>query len=156
MTITTASTADAECVLRLQKLAYRSEALLYGDFSIPPLTQTLDDLRAEFATKTVLKALLNDQIVGSVRASHKCGTCFIERLIVHPDFQGQGIGTQLLLDIEACFPNAHRLELFTGHRSHRNIRLYERLGYRIFRQQPVNSSLSLVYLEKLKQAQPDA
>jgi hypothetical protein len=30
-----------------------------------------------------------------------------------------------------------------------NIRLYERLGYRPFRQEPVNENLTMIFLEKL-------
>jgi hypothetical protein len=32
---------DAPAILELQRNAYRSEAVLYNDWSIPPLTQTL-------------------------------------------------------------------------------------------------------------------
>jgi hypothetical protein len=35
--ITTASVADAEEILALQKLAYQGEAERYHDFAIPPL-----------------------------------------------------------------------------------------------------------------------
>ena len=37
-------------ILALQKLAYESEARLYDDWKLPPLTQTLDSLQAEFAS----------------------------------------------------------------------------------------------------------
>jgi hypothetical protein len=33
--------------LALQKLAYRSEAEIYDDYTIPPLTQTLGEMRAD-------------------------------------------------------------------------------------------------------------
>jgi hypothetical protein len=41
MMITQAAAADAAEILALQKLAYQSEAAIYQDYSIPPLTQTL-------------------------------------------------------------------------------------------------------------------
>lgn len=148
VTITSASAGDAADLLALQKLAYRSEAALYNDDTLPPLLQTLAGIEDEFATKTVLKALVDGRLAGSVRAGERDGTCLIERLIVHPDLQGRGIGTRLMKEIEARFPGAKRFELFTGHRSERNIRLYERLGYRVFRQQRIHAALSLVHLEK--------
>jgi hypothetical protein len=36
--------ADAEEILDLQRLAYESEARFYEDWTIPPLTQTLEQL----------------------------------------------------------------------------------------------------------------
>lgn len=87
-------------------------------------------------------------IVGSVRAQIKEGTCFIGRLLVHPNFQNQGIGTALMREMEKRFPQAERFELFTGHRSEKNLYLYGKLGYRELRREKVNDRLDLVYLEK--------
>ena len=66
--------------------------------------QTLEQLQQETVAKVVLKALQGARIVGSVRASVQGGTCQIERLIVHPELQGRGIGTRLMHEVEACFP----------------------------------------------------
>jgi ribosomal protein S18 acetylase RimI-like enzyme len=145
-----ASIEDAASILELQKRSYHSEAEIYDDFAIPPLLQTLDDLKIEFTTKTVLKAVLNEQLVGSVRAWERSGTCYIERLIVHPEFQDHGIGTKLMHDIENCFSETRRFELFTGHKSERNISLYRKLGYQVFAHQRINDNLSFTYMEKLK------
>ena len=48
MIIKRATIADAEEILSLQKLVYESEAEIYNDFTIPPLTQTLEEIKAEF------------------------------------------------------------------------------------------------------------
>jgi ribosomal protein S18 acetylase RimI-like enzyme len=139
---------DAAAILELQKLAFQSEAQFYDDFDIPPLTQTLDELTEDFAEKTFLKVEIKDKIVGSVRGYQTGDTCHIERLIVHPDYQGKGIGTALMKQIELCFENAQHFELFTGYKSERNINLYERLGYRIFKSEEINKKLSFVFMEK--------
>jgi ribosomal protein S18 acetylase RimI-like enzyme len=99
MTIITATPEDAQASLDLQRLAYRSEALLYGDYKLPPLTETLDQVRAEFGHRLVLKAVDDGLIVGSVRAHQEGDTCYIGRLIVHPDRQGRGLGTALLSEV---------------------------------------------------------
>jgi RimJ/RimL family protein N-acetyltransferase len=148
--ITHASPEDAAAILELQKLAYRSEAKIYNDFNIPPLTQTLDELRSDFTGKVFLKTQVEGKIVGSVRGYQAGSTCYIERLIVHPDFQGQGIGTTLMEQIQSFFGQAQRFELFTGHKSDRNIRLYERLGYKTFKSEEMNKTLSFVFMEKHK------
>jgi ribosomal protein S18 acetylase RimI-like enzyme len=148
VTIAPADTGDAENLLALQKAAYQSEAHLYQDWSIPPLTQTLSALVEEFSVAVVLKAICADLIVGSVRATIAAGVCHIGRLIVHPDFQRNGIGTRFLSAIEAQFPAAAKYELFTGSLSDANIRLYQRHGYAVQREQALSPTVTLVFMEK--------
>lgn len=148
MIIERASSEDAKEILSLQKLAYLSEAEIYGDYSIPPLLQTLDQLRADFESLHFLKASIDGELAGSVRGSMQGETCHIGRLIVHPDFRNRGIGSRLMTDIEACFDGAVRYELFTGHLSERNLRLYRSLGYAPFKTEAVTDGLTLVFLEK--------
>jgi ribosomal protein S18 acetylase RimI-like enzyme len=125
---------DLQVILALQYLAYQSEAELCNNPNIPPLTQTFEELAQEYRSGIMLKAIGDDQtLVGSVRAYVKEGTLYIGKLIVRPDQQGQGIGTGLLLAIE---------------KSVRNIALYERLGYRIFKEKAITPDLKFVYLEK--------
>ena len=145
-----ATVADAEEILSLQKLAYRSEAEIYDDFNIPPLLQTPEEIKKDFENQTFLKATLDRKIRGSVRAFIKEGTCYIGRLIVHPDFQNRGMGKELMQRIEEIFKEAQRFELFTGHRSEKNLHLYRKLGYEISKTVRANDRLNMVYLEKRK------
>lgn len=147
--VQSAEPGDAAEILELQKLAYWSEAAIYNEFAIPPLTQTLEEMRADLANQTCLKATVDDCIVGSVRAYLKEGTCFVGRLIVHPSFENRGIGTSLMAEIEDAFSHAARFELFTGRLSERNLYLYRKLGYRPFKQERISDALTLVYLEKV-------
>jgi ribosomal protein S18 acetylase RimI-like enzyme len=139
---------DAEAILALQRLAYQSEASIYDDYRIPPLTQTLDDLRAEFQDHVVLKAVAAGKIVGSVRAHLDGGAWEIGRLIVHPEYQNRGLGSRLMAAIEQARPAGARCALFTGHKSARNLYLYGKLGYREVRREAVSPNLVMVYLEK--------
>ncbi len=145
-----ASPKDAAAILELQQLAYQSEARLYNDFNIPPLTQTLNELKSDFISKIFLKVQVKRKIIGSVRGYQRESICYVERLIVHPDFQGQGFGTALMEQIESCFGQAQHFELFTGHKSKRNISLYERLGYKIFNSEEINKNMSFVFMAKHK------
>lgn len=153
MNIEQANINDSEEILSLQKLAYQSQAIIHGDFQIPPLTETLEELKDKFKTHLFLKAIVDSKIVGSIRATQKEGTCYLGRLMVHPDFQNQGIATKLLYEIERRFSTCSRFELFTGRRSEKNIRLYEKLGYKQYRDEQAYDNLNLVYLEKVKQPQ---
>jgi len=149
MTIETALISDLEEILALQKLAYISEAEIYNDYNISPLLQTLEDVKKEYTDKTFLKAVESGKIVGSVRANAQDGTCYIGKLIVHPDYRNRGIGTRLMKEIEARFDNCMRYELFTGEKSEKNIYLYKKLGFKIYKEEKVTDDLSFVYLEKL-------
>jgi GNAT superfamily N-acetyltransferase len=149
MEILEATVADAAEILALQKSAYLFEAKLYDDYTIPPMTQTVEELAGDFSRKTILKAVEDDRIIGSVNGCLKEGRCLIGRLMVHPRFQRQGIGTRLMAAIEAKFTDARLFELFTGELSLRNIRLYERLGYRIIRKERfAGKSFSILFMEK--------
>jgi len=147
-----ASIDDVEEILRLQKQSYLSEAELYNDYSIKPLTQTLDDIKQDFLKQIFLKAVIDDNttIVGSVKAYQQNDTVFIGRLAVDPEYQNKGIGAKLIISIEEIVESAKRFELFTGHKSIKNIYLYQKLGYREFKRIPINDSLTMVYLEKFK------
>lgn len=148
MQIMRADRNDLEEILKLQYLAYQSEAQLVNDFTIQPLTQTLEELMDEYEKGVIYKAVDDKgQIIGSVRGYVRDGTIHIGKLMVHPNFQGRGIGTSLLRHIE----NEHkglRKELFTSDRSIRNIKLYERNGYKRFKEEAVSENLRFVYLEK--------
>ena len=147
VTITKATAADAEDIIALQKLAYQSEAKLYNDYSLPPLTQTLESLQGEFENSIILKAVLAGKIIGSVRGRVESTVCKVGRLIVHPEFQRQGIGSRLLLQLENHFTGV-KFELFTGSKSLGNIRLYQRHGYCVSGNQSVSEGLSLIFLTK--------
>ena len=67
--------------------------------------------------------------------------------MVAAEHQKKGIGTNLLSEIEKQYPN-HRYELFTSTKSIGNIKLYERLGYRIFKEETITEELQFVYMEK--------
>lgn len=149
MNIRKAEKSDLQKILDLQYLAYQSEAKLFHDPDIPPLKQTLAEVESEYQRGVVLKAVdENDTIVGSVRAYYDNDSVYIGKLMVHPEKQRQGIGTQLLAAIEKEYPQ-QRYELFTSSKSIKNIELYERSGYKIFREEQITEELKFIYLEKL-------
>ena len=125
MKILRANEDDLPEILALQKSAYQENAVRYNNFNISPLQQTLDELNVEIEHKIFLKAVIGDIIVGSVRACKKDDYAFIEKLIVHPDYQNQGIGRKLMFAIENEFETSV-FRLFTGHLDDKNISAYIR------------------------------
>ncbi|MFE6868392.1 GNAT family N-acetyltransferase [Kitasatospora sp. NPDC057692] len=150
--ISTADTNDTEQILKLQYLGYQSEAELYGDWAIEPLTQTLQSLLTELTEQHVLVARLGEEIVGTVRGQvGPDGVGRIGRLVVHPRMQRHGLGGRLLEALERRLAEDGAVtsyRLFTGHRSLGNLRLYARQGYRETTVEQVSGRLTLVHLEK--------
>ena len=139
---------DLPEILALQKSAYQENAVRYNNPNISPLQQTLDELNAEIMHKIFLKAIIDDIIVGSVRGCKKDDHALIEKLIVHPDYQNQGIGKKLMLAIENEFETSV-FRLFTGHLDDKNISLYSKLGYVIYGEQEyVSPELSFIHMVK--------
>ncbi|MBM7691166.1 ribosomal protein S18 acetylase RimI-like enzyme [Peribacillus deserti] len=124
-----AAVSDSSEILTLQKKAFLSEAELLGNYDIKPLHETILYVEKAFQLNTVLKFVVNGQIVGSVRAFEKEGTCYISKLMVHPEHQNKGIGRELMLHIESMFPEV-RYELITVKKCAKNISFYEKLGYK--------------------------
>jgi len=142
------SEKELEDILLLQKLAFQSEAIKFDDFDIRPLTMTLKDTLEEFDEKIFFKAVIDNKIVGSIRAYVEAEVCYIEKLIVHPDFQNLGVGKKLILFTERYFSTCKRYEIFTRKGSEKNIRIYEKLGYQKYKEARHLESYEMVYLEK--------
>jgi GNAT superfamily N-acetyltransferase len=141
---------DAGEVLTLQRAAFVQEAQVYGSPDTPPLTQTLEELRAELAENLGVVALREGRIVGALRARADGGMLLIGRIAVAPDQQGAGVGSALLEAAEARGRDAgcREAELFTGSLSTPNIELYEHLGYVESERVPTAPGFAEVYLRK--------
>ncbi len=150
ISILDAAELDAPEILETQKLAFHRQGVLYNDPTLPPLVQTLEELRRDFQTHAYLKAVYQGQIVGTVRGQVSGDTCHISRLSVHPDHQNRGIGKKLMRAIEERFSGVRRYELFTGHKSAKNIALYEKLGYREYARKSQSDTVMLICMEKYR------
>lgn len=149
--ISCAEEQDLKEILALQYLAFESEAALFGRRDIPPLVQTISDLKEEFRNNTTfLKLVVDNIIVSSVRIhfDRLKDTVFVGKLMTHPEYRGRGFGTLMLREIENLFPHK-RYELFTSTKSIKNIRLYENVGYKAFTKKAVEKDLELVFMEKV-------
>ncbi|MGI8537190.1 MAG: GNAT family N-acetyltransferase [Mycobacteriales bacterium] len=140
---------DAGELLTVQRAAYVSEALLYDNPHLPPLTQTLAELRGDLVADPALKAMLGARIVGTVRVREDGDLLHVGRLAVAPDQQARGLGTALLLAAEDLAGAAVRtFALFTGADSEANLRLYARCGYREVGREALPTGPGLIHLHK--------
>lgn len=139
---------DAGEILTVQRAAYVGEAQLYGDPFIPPLVESIAQVRKAVETAVVLVARDGTRIVGAVRGRMSGTTCLVGRLVVAPDRQGAGIGGSLLAALHDEAATALAFDLFTGHLSEGNLRLYRRHGYRETRRERMTDHLTLVHMRK--------
>ena len=141
---------DAGEVLTLQRAAFVSEALIYDAVDMPPLTQSLDELRAELVENLGCVALDAARIVGAVRARRDGTVLLIGRIAIAPDQQGAGVGTRLLAAVEerGREAGASVAELFTGSLSEANLRLYLREGYAESERVPQGDGTDQIFLRK--------
>jgi tRNA (guanine37-N1)-methyltransferase len=144
-----ATVADAGELLTLQRAAFVTEAHIYGDLSIPPLLESVEECVARFAQGPVWKAVAGSRIVGSVQLGITGAVGTIGRLVVAPDWQNQGIATKLLRVAEKTAPaEVTSYELSTGALSERNLQLYRNAGYREIRREQQTPQVELVWLAK--------
>ncbi|NMI01233.1 GNAT family N-acetyltransferase [Pseudonocardia acidicola] len=141
---------DAGEVLTVQRAAYVTEAQRYGAPDIPPLRETLAELRADLeAGVLALGAWSGARLVGSVRGRVAGSEMEVVRFTVAPDVQGRGVGRALLAAVHAAAPPAvTRFWLVTGARSDDNLRLYAAAGYRIAGAVTDSAGVELARLER--------
>ncbi|MFI6450603.1 GNAT family N-acetyltransferase [Streptosporangium amethystogenes] len=139
---------DAGEILTVQRAAYVGEAQLYGDPFIAPLVESAGQVRRAVETAIVLVARDRTRIVGAIRGRMSGTTCLVGRLVVAPDRQGAGIGGALLAALHDEAAAALVFDLFTGHLSEGNLRLYRRHGYRETRRERMSDHLTLVHMRR--------
>ena len=118
-------------VLTVQKAAYVSEAKRYAMWELPPLTETLDEIRLHIESGLpAIGAWAGHRLVGSVRGKVDGERMEVARLSVAPDMGGRGIGRRLLEAVTAAAPEGVRVVwLFTGGDSAQSLGLYESAGF---------------------------
>ncbi|MCW3491760.1 GNAT family N-acetyltransferase [Microbacterium sp. SSM24] len=141
---------DAGETLTLQRAAFVQEALIYDSVQMPPLIQSLEELRAELVENLGCVARESGRMLGAVRARADGDLLLIGRIAIAPDVQGRGIGSRLLEAVEKRGREAgcREAELFTGSLSEANLRLYERTGYRETTRVDGDDGIEQVFLRK--------
>ena len=148
MKIIKAEIKDITELYRLQLLAFESEAEMIGSRDVPALQETEEDNRADFANWSVLKLEDDDgRIIGAVRYRQSDGFIDVGRLMIHPDYRRRGLAQKLLSEVDRLCPNEIK-ELYTCTKSWSNIRLYEKMGYKPYKEHTDASGLSFVHMRR--------
>jgi GNAT superfamily N-acetyltransferase len=142
-------------VLTVQRAAFVAEARVYGTAEIPPLVETLDEVRHELGTTITIGAVRGQRVVGSARLTLEGPIGWISRVAVAPDQQGLGIGAGLLDAVEAAAPeDVVRFQLAAGGASAANLAMYERRGYRETSRRHDAAGVELVVMAKERSGGP--
>jgi ribosomal protein S18 acetylase RimI-like enzyme len=114
-------------VWELQRTAYAVEAELIGSDRIPPLHESLDQLRS--CGESFLGVYDESDLAGAVSWTRlDYGTLDICRLVVHPRMHRRGIATSLL-DALAALEPAERTVVSTGAGNTPALTLYRHRGF---------------------------
>ena len=141
-----ADEAIARSVLALQRESYAVEAALIGDDRIPPLTETMDELRG--ADLEWLGTRDEDGLTGAVAWKVLAdATVDIYRLVVAPRAFRRGVATTLLDGLDGLYPG-RRVLVSTGRDNEPAVSLYRRRGFSLVREHEVIPGLFVAELER--------
>ncbi|MGD9987961.1 GNAT family N-acetyltransferase [Pseudonocardia sp.] len=146
-------------MLTVQRAAYVTEAQRYHAPGIPPLRETVQEIRADLAgagpALVARAAWLGSRLVGSVRGRIDGAAMEVVRFTVAPDVQGGGVGRALLAALHAAAPASVRsFWLVTGGRSEDNLRFYGAAGYRRTGTVVDDAGVGLVRMERDREPLP--
>src|SRR5437867_13184487 len=139
ITLHTATPSDADDISSLLNASW---AATYGSFLTPGELSAVarawhhpDRLRRQMSNPRVgfLLARTDNGALGgvaTVKQSDDAGTVSVLRLYVLPDYQGQGIGSQLLNRALAAFPDARRIELQVAEGNPSGLSFWTKRGFR--------------------------
>jgi ribosomal protein S18 acetylase RimI-like enzyme len=135
----------AKDILVVQQAAYRQESLLIDYPNLPPLEETLEDIRD--SRETFLAYYTENKLTGVLSYDIENETLTITRLVVHPDFARRGIGQSLLKEV-LRHPAVKHFVVGTAEKNIPAIKLYKKHGFTITQKQTLPDGLVLVRLEK--------
>ncbi|MEU4776828.1 GNAT family N-acetyltransferase [Micromonospora sp. NPDC023633] len=116
----------ARSLLAVQHAAYAVEAALIGDDRIPPLHETLADVRA--VPLHWLGARSGPRLIGAIGWTEDDTTVDIDRLVVDPAAHRRGVGRALVGAVLAR-AGGRRIVVATGRDNRPARQLYESLGF---------------------------
>lgn len=125
-------------ILTLQRAAFAVEVRFTFPNYTDPITQTLEELRAEFLDKNAVALGIRDRgrLIAALRMRPlEDGAIFFYRLSTAPDRVGEGLGRTLMqaaIDrVRDFYPQATRIEFSADGDNNWLISWYERLGFKV-------------------------
>lgn len=138
----------ARNILDLQRVSYQIEANIIGTDEIPPLMETMDQLRS--CGEAFLAFREMEEIVAALSYKREGLVVDIHRMMVHPQHFRKGIAGQLLTHLEELEADAQEFIVSTGAANAPAVRLYENQGFKKVREIVVGNDLLLAQFLKTR------
>lgn len=143
---------DAKELYEVQKLAYKEQLEMYQDYDTDPAVEGIDWVLFRIKHHVYYKIMHDGKIIGEVDVyQHKRSPLHYEMngIFVHPDYQNCGIGEKAIKFVENEFVDAKVWTAWTPHRTEKNHRFYEKVGYgKTGIQEKIMDNLTLVQYGK--------
>lgn len=138
----------AEELWALQHPAYRAEAALIGVADLPPLQDTVESIQSCKESFLGYRSS-EEELVGAVSYQmEREGHYRLCRLMVHPDFFRQGIGSQLIECLLIVLPKKSTVAVTAEIRNKPAIALYERFGFVRLDTYKPTAEITMLHLER--------
>lgn len=126
-----AEESDAASVFSILQEAFQEYARITGQTHLEALRETVDDIRKEIAEKAVYIAVIDDEIVGTVRLDIQDGKAYLSRFAVGRGSRNIGIGKALMnvVDKYLVSKGVKEVTLHTASRHTALMRFYYGRGF---------------------------
>jgi ribosomal protein S18 acetylase RimI-like enzyme len=114
-------------VLKLQKKSYQVEAELIGSNEIPPLKETLAQLKQ--CDEEFIGYFIDEELVGVLSFKIVKDVIDLHRVMVHPDYFRKGIAKQMVDYVEKKMESHPLMIVSTGAKNFPAIKFYLKLGF---------------------------
>lgn len=137
----------AEKVLELQAVSYKIEAQIIDFYDIPPLKDTIDNLRKSgeifygYFEDEALAGIISYKVIGN--------TLDIHRVAVHPSFFRMGIAQKMVNFIEGAEAGINKVVVCTGKENKPAVNLYLKNGYKKTEDIEIGRNIYLTAFEKI-------
>ena len=139
--------SDAPAIRALTRLAYAKWVPIAGREPLPMRA----DYEAAVRDHRIDLLYKGGELAALIETVAESDHLLIENVAVSPAFQGQGLGRTLLAHAEqlAAASGHAELRLYTNKLFAANIALYQRLGYRIDREESLNGGIAVHMSKRL-------
>lgn len=121
---------EAGRILVLQRCCWSQVAIQNNSLSVPALHESIEELRAWIQDWEVIVAEQDHRLIAAARGRKRGSKWEVGRIMVAPDWEGQGLGRWILAQCENLAPGeCTSCFLYTAPGNARGIEIYKRAGY---------------------------
>lgn len=135
-----------EKIHKLQYASYKVEAEIIGFKDIPPLRETIDDIRK--SDEIFYGHYIGDELAGIISYKIDLDVIDLYRVAVHPDYFKMGIAGNLLDFIEQIKSGIKKITVCTGSKNYPAVNLYIKKGYKKADEFVTNENIFISMFEK--------